>query len=449
MKKKIFASIALLALLTACDDHYDDQFNINPGITDVKDIAMTLATSDYGSISKLTANQELALSKDPEGKTFVKALDAVGTNHYFTEEAPAEDYIPAYLKSKYPNADAGSKFVVTYKLFDPSDYMDDFKKLSTYDLTEEDYKTVWGESVKASFLSPSTLKKIPALLTAAVSNPTDGEMKVVNYAYSNLEPSSGEGLATVYQLTKTLDKEGGRYVIAAKGKDGKYYPFGKLDKDSYSYGYMNPAPIAVGENNVISTEDGSGWVITIAKSANGYTMLNPLEKYIYQKETNNSFNVSSKLPDEGAEWAFKSNGDGTFAVSNVEKGKTIKLTYFKDKFSFGSYPADMFEGKVYWAETVAENDGGFKVHNVSDGGAPGAIWTYDSKYKYWKATGYIKGKNYATESYLISPEIDLTAANNPQLSFDAALNYLKGADASAVLGVKVSKDYTGDYATAT
>ncbi|WP_347022926.1 choice-of-anchor J domain-containing protein [Bacteroides eggerthii] len=449
MKKKIFASIALLALLTACDDHYDDQFNINPGITDVKDIAMTLATSDYGSISKLTANQELALSKDPEGKTFVKALEAVGTNHYFTEEAPAEDYVPAYLKSKYPNADAGSKFVVTYKLFSPSDYMDDFKKLSTYDLTEEDYKTVWGESIKASFLSPSTLKKIPALLTAAVSNPTDGEMKVVNYAYSNLEPSSGEGLATVYQLTKTLDKEGGRYVIAAKGKDGKYYPFGKLDKDSYSFGYMNPAPIAVGENNVISTEDGSGWVITIAKSANGYTMLNPLEKYIYQKETNNSFNVSSKLPDEGAEWAFKSNGDGTFAVSNVEKGKTIKLTYFKDKFSFGSYPADMFEGKVYWAETVAENDGGFKVHNVSDGGAPGAIWTYDSKYKYWKATGYISKKNYATESYLISPEIDLAGTNSPQLSFDAALNHLKGADASAVLGVKVSEDYTGDYATAT
>lgn len=449
MKKKIFASIALLALLTACDDHYDDQFNINPGITDVKDIAMTLATSDYGSISKLTANQELALSKDPEGKTFVKALEAVGTNHYFTEEAPAEDYIPAYLKSKYPNADAGSKFVVTYKLFSPSDYMDDFKKLSTYDLTEEDYKTVWGESVKASFLSPSTLKKIPALLTAAVSNPTDGEMKVVNYAYSNLEPSSGEGLATVYQLTKTLDQEGGRYVIAAKGKDGKYYPFGKLDKDNSSYGYMNPAPIAVGENNVISTEDGSGWVITIAKSANGYTMLNPLEKYIYQQGTYNSFNVSSKLPDEGAEWAFKSNGDGTFAVSNVEKGKTIKLTYFKDKFSFGSYPADMFEGKVYWAETVAENDGGFKVHNVSDGGAPGAIWTYDSKYKYWKATGYISKKNYATESYLISPEIDLAGTNSPQLSFDAALNHLKGADASAVLGVKVSEDYTGDYATAT
>ena len=100
MKKKIFVSIALLALLAACDDHYDDQFNIKPDITDVKDIAMTLETADYGTISKLSANQELALSKDPEGKTYVEALAEVGTNHYFTEEAPAEDYLPAYLKSK-------------------------------------------------------------------------------------------------------------------------------------------------------------------------------------------------------------------------------------------------------------------------------------------------------------------------------------------------------------
>lgn len=193
MKKKIFASIALLALLAACDDHYDDQFNINPGITDVKDIALTLEASDYGTISKLTANQELALSQDPEGKTFVKALTAVGTNHYFTEEAPAEDYIPAYLKSKYPNADEGSKFVVTYKLFGPSEYMDDFKNLSTYDLTEDDYKTVWGERVKASFLSPSTVSKIPGLLKDAVKSPNAGDMKVVNYAYSQTEPSIGGG----------------------------------------------------------------------------------------------------------------------------------------------------------------------------------------------------------------------------------------------------------------
>ena len=37
-----------------------------------------------------------------------------------------------------------------------------------------------------------------------------------------------------------------------------------------------------------------------------------------------------------------------------KREKTIKLTYTNSKFSFGSYPADMFEGKVYWTETVAE-----------------------------------------------------------------------------------------------
>ena len=65
MKKKIFVSIALLALLAACDDHYDDQFNIKPDITDVKDIAMTLETADYGTISKLSANQEQRRTSHP------------------------------------------------------------------------------------------------------------------------------------------------------------------------------------------------------------------------------------------------------------------------------------------------------------------------------------------------------------------------------------------------
>lgn len=206
MKKKIFASMALLALLMACNDDYDNQFHLDSSITDVKDIALTLATSDYGTISKLAANQELALSKDPEGKTFLTALEAVGTDHYFTENAPAEDYLPAYLKSKYPNADEGSKFAVTYNLYqEPSAYLADFANISTYELSDNDYKTVWGESVKASFLSPSTLAKIPALLKDNVSGAAAGDMKVVNYAYSQLEPSTGGSSSEEPVITKIAD----------------------------------------------------------------------------------------------------------------------------------------------------------------------------------------------------------------------------------------------------
>lgn len=74
MKKKIFVSIALLALLAACDDHYDDQFNIKPDITDVKDIAMTLETADYGTISKLSANPGAGTFQRPRRKDVCRGI---------------------------------------------------------------------------------------------------------------------------------------------------------------------------------------------------------------------------------------------------------------------------------------------------------------------------------------------------------------------------------------
>ena len=46
----------------------------------------------------------------------------------------------------------------------------DFTNLSVYDLTDRDYKAVWGSNLDASYLSPSTLNKIPALLSENVKN---------------------------------------------------------------------------------------------------------------------------------------------------------------------------------------------------------------------------------------------------------------------------------------
>lgn len=193
MKKLIFASSLVLALFTACDD-YNDQFNINYELKDVKNLTMALEASDYNSIASLAANKELALSKDPEGKSFLDALTAVGKNKYFTEEAPALWYLPAYIDSKYPNLDNGSKVSITYDNFENlPDYLKEFNSISTYDLTSADYKSVWGENISASFLSPSTVGKIPAILENGVKSPADGAMRLVNYAYSETEPSGGSG----------------------------------------------------------------------------------------------------------------------------------------------------------------------------------------------------------------------------------------------------------------
>lgn len=57
--------------------------------------------------------------------------------------------------------------------------------------------------------------------------------------------------------------------------------------------------------------------------------------------------------------------------------------------------------------------------NVPEGKA---VWTQDSKYG-MKATGYIDKKANDTESWLVSPDIDLSAAVNPVLTISHAANY--------------------------
>ncbi len=231
MKKILVYLSLLLPVLSACDDQYNDQFNIGSSLTDVKNIAYTLVNSDYADVAGLAANQELALSKDPEGGTYLAALEAVGTNRYFTEEAPAEDYLPAFINDKYPNADAGSLFTVTYNLYqEPSAYLSDFTNISAYDLTEQDYETVWGDDVDASYLSPSTVSYIPSLLRSNVSGAAEGDMRVVNFAYSALEPSTGGGSSDEADYTSISQ-------VIANGAGGSYDVQGEVVA-TYSRGFL-------------------------------------------------------------------------------------------------------------------------------------------------------------------------------------------------------------------
>ena len=194
-KKIILSALAFASVLTACDDDYMKQFeDQDANITDVKNLTMTLENSDYSSIASNATNIAKALELDPENQTYVEMLKQVGTQYYFTDDIAGEDYIPAYLMAKYPNADQKSKFTVTYKKFKKtSSYLADFANISSYQLSGSDYEGVWGDKVKASFLTPQTLNRIPGILKENMSGAAEGTMCVVNYAYSDVEPSIGGG----------------------------------------------------------------------------------------------------------------------------------------------------------------------------------------------------------------------------------------------------------------
>lgn len=450
MKKNIVFSMCASLLFLASCDYNKDNF---PGYDelaipkDVQNVELSLADGDYKKVAGLESNIKLAASKeDPEGINFPAALEAMGSNKYFTETAPASWYLPAYLESLYPYLSDESKVTVTFNNAEKlPEYLTDFNGISTYELTSGDYKTVWGETVSASFLSPSTVSKIPALLKQAVENPADGAMRMVNYVYSETEPSIGGGgvIPNVYQKVSGMAAEGGNYVFVAPDKEGKLIPFGRLQDETKSYGYMAGTAVTVTDGLISS--DVSNYVLTVTPTATGYSLQRPDEKFIYLSGTYNSFNLGT-LPAVGGDWKFSQNADGTTSIVNVEKKKTVKLNEYNGSYSYGCYPPSTFG--IYLNASMKGSDGDFTFQNIKLEGVTYA-WKYDSQNNYWKASAFAGGVNNPTESWLVSTEIDLSGATTPSLSFDAAINFLNGNNRADFIEAKISADYVDNVTTAT
>ena len=86
--------------------------------------------------------------------------------------------------------------------------------------------------------------------------------------------------------------------------------------------------------------------------------------------------------------------------------------------------------------------GDFTINNVNLPSALTEIWKWDEgsneskSWRYMKATAYISGTNYESESWLISPALDLTEVTAPVLTFQHAINFAKGtAQTAATLWV--------------
>ena len=98
-------------------------------------------------------------------------------------------------------------------------------------------------------------------------------------------------------------------------------------------------------------------------------------------------------------------------------------------------------------ETFTDSQGDFTIQDI-DLGTLTYVWNHDADYDCMKASAFV-GNNVAAESWLISPQIDLTNAESAELAFETAVNFLKGNTLSDHMKVNVSTDYTNDVETAT
>lgn len=191
INKLLYVAMASV-LLAGCGDDWNEDKLDGFGkfeVTDVKSLDITLTDADYKTVASNATNKALA-----EAEGLSSALSKLTSDKYFTSEIPASRYVPAFLAETYPTADDKSSVRVTYnQLVDEPAYLAPFANALSYQLTEEDYASVWGDKVQASFLSPKTEGRIAALLKNAFPAAQSGDIVMVDYAYSDVEPSIGGG----------------------------------------------------------------------------------------------------------------------------------------------------------------------------------------------------------------------------------------------------------------
>lgn len=120
---------------------------------------------------------------------------------------------------------------------------------------------------------------------------------------------------------------------------------------------------------------------------------------------------------------------GGSGIKNVQ-------AYIMNGDTIGDIPAE--EVEAIFSETFASNQGEFTVKNVNVPTEMGAeVWTWDS-YKYMKATSYVNNTDYAAESWLISPEIDLSNATNATLTFEYVARYFTNLPENITLWITES-----------
>ena len=115
---------------------------------------------------------------------------------------------------------------------------------------------------------------------------------------------------------------------------------------------------------------------------------------------------------------------GTWEVKNVS---------VEGQGEAGEQPEPPVEEGVIFSETFAADQGDFTIDNVTMPEELSYVWNNDDRYSCIKASAFVNKTNYAAESWLISPEIDLTAQTGTvTLTFEQACNFFKGTLADAV-----------------
>ena len=179
-------------------------------------------------------------------------------------------------------------------------------------------------------------------------------------------------------------------------------------------------------------------------SAVGYTYLldknkNILTTFLAQEfpyaQAGNAYTVVYVSTKEGAYNAIEFIYDGATFVENLGISQTTTT------FSL----SDIWGSTIYYKQYImGEGQGKLTIQNVKLQEPLTYVWYYSAAYGMC-ASAYKDGASYDSNSWLVTPQIDLTRAKTPQFSFDQAFN--KAPNFTEECAVFVSTNYNGDVTT--
>jgi len=248
LNRKFLPLLALFGLLffSACDPNEDIYNALDQQDTGHKgSLEITLTSEDYSTIASLA--KKSGNTKDSINANFISA------NNYFTDEATAADYVPAFLAKEYKAYGDGSNALVTFNYNgDIPENLDAYTNAATVALADSNYASVNFDVGFTKYFSPAYPAEIymPSILKSIVTNPEAGQIVLASYQESDVTPVI-DTAANVFFVDE---------FESALGEFSAYSVLGEQVWESAPYGEPKPcAKISGYSNKPIVNED---WLIS-------------------------------------------------------------------------------------------------------------------------------------------------------------------------------------------
>lgn len=273
---------------------------------------------------------------------------------------------------------------------------------------------------------------------------------IANTTYGNWYLEDETGSVYIYG---TLDKKGAEKnftslgielgdVVEVEGPVGSYK--GSPQLVNVTVLSIKKSLVKVMETSTTISKKGGDFSVKVAYKGNGVFPTVPEDcDWVKYLGMDYSKGVPTKIEPSPADTAIV-----RFSVapnSDDTRKCDIKFASYKGSDSSdGTFTVTQKSGKAYFEESFTKSQGAFTIENITLPQGSSYVWSFDSRYG-MKASSYVGGKSLASEALLVSPEIDLTDAEDAAMTFDHALNQLKTSKIDEHIALLVKKVADADW----